>query len=187
MTRNFLPRPIPEGDLVDLLDLARRAPSAGFSQGVHFLLLTGDELARFWVTSGGAEWYGAGPHRMLDAPALVIPLADPTAYTKRYSEADKIEHGLDKADQWVVPFWITDAAMAVQNLLLLAEERGLGALYFGFGGNVEAALAEVGVPAHVLQVGGVLLGYRAPDDVPSGSAVTRPRRAVGDVVHRGHW
>jgi nitroreductase len=187
MTRNFDPRPIPEAELTELLDLARRAPSAGFSQGVHFLLLTGEALTRFWVTSGGAEWYAAGPHRMLDAPALVVPIADPTAYTRRYAEADKIEHGLDQADQWVVPFWITDAAMAVQNLLLLAEERGLGALYFGFGGTVEAALAEVGVPAHVLQVGGVLLGYRAADDVPSGSAVTRPRRALDEVVHRNGW
>ena len=75
----------------------------------------------------------------------------------------------------------------VQNLLLLAEDRGLGALYFGIFRNARAALDHLGVPAHVLQVGAVALGRRADDDVPTGSAVTRPRRSVLDVVHHDRW
>ena len=43
--------------------------------------------------------------------------------------------GLEREEAWPVPYWQTDTAMAVQNLLLLAEDRGLGALFFGlFGG-----------------------------------------------------
>ena len=86
-----------------------------------------------------------------------------------------------------MPFWITDAAMAAQNLLLLAEERGLGALYFGIFRNARLALDEFGVPPHVLQVGAVALGYRAAADVPSGSATTRARRPRRDVVHHQRW
>ena len=45
-----------------------------------------------------------------------------------------------------MPFWITDVSMACQNLLLLLEERGLGALYFGVSRNADALYAELGVP-----------------------------------------
>jgi nitroreductase len=192
MTRRFQPTPIPQEQLQELLDLARRAPSAGYSQGVHFLALTGEALARFWRTTGADEWFAhvqgdAVPGGVLDAPVVVLPLADPVAYTSRYSEGDKAGHGLELAENWEVPFWITDAAMAVQNLLLLAQDRGLGALYFGIFRNAPVALDELGVPAHVLQVGAVALGLRAADDEVSGSARTRPRRDRIEVVHHNAW
>ena len=184
MTRSFDPTPLDQGLVADLLDLARRAPSAGYSQGVHFLALTGDAVPAFWRITGGADWFDAG---ITAAPVLVLPLADPDAYTSRYSEGDKAGHGLEVAANWEVPFWITDAAMAAQNLLLLAEERGLGALYFGIFRNARQLLDEFGVPPHVLQVGAVALGYRAAADVPSGSATTRARRPRRDVVHHQRW
>ena len=184
MTRTFDSTAL-DPELVDaLLDLARRAPSAGYSQGVHFLALTGESLAKFWEVTGGDEWFDEG---VLAAPVIVLPLADPDAYTSRYSEGDKAGHGLEIAANWEVPFWLTDAAMATQNLLLLAEERGLGALYFGIFRNARLALDAFGVPANVMQVGAVALGRRAATDAPSGSATTRPRRERVEVVHHNHW
>jgi len=187
MTRRFEPTPVAPELLDELLDLARRAPSAGFSQGVHFLVLAGDSLARFWEVTGAGEWFATKQPGILQAPLVVLPLADPTAYTARYAEVDKAGHGLHDAANWEVPFWLTDASMAVQNLLLLVEERGLGALYFGIFRNARQLLDELGVPAHVLQVGAVALGVRDPADVPSGSPTTRPRRAAPEVVHHTHW
>jgi nitroreductase len=187
MTRRFDPRPLDQDEVGELLDLARRAPSAGYSQGVHFLVLSGASLQRFWRTTGADEWFASVQSGVLAAPVVVLPLADPTAYTSRYAEGDKAGHGLERAENWEVPFWLTDAAMATQNLLLLAQDRGLGALYFGIFRNARAALDELGVPQHVLQVGAVALGHRAPDDAPSGSAVTRPRRDRVEVVHHGQW
>lgn len=187
MTRRFDSRPIPHDELRDLLDLARRAPSAGYSQGVHFLALTGEPLARFWRTTGGEEYYADGTDNLLAAPVVVLPLADPAAYTSRYSESDKIAHGLHLAENWSVPFWLTDAAMATQNLLLLAQDRGLGALYFGLFDHVREAFDELGIPPQILQVGAVVLGYRAPDDAPSGSATTRSRKPTAHVVHVDRW
>lgn len=184
MTRRFDPTPLDDGMVVDLLDLARRAPSAGYSQGVHFLALSGEAVRTFWEVTGGDDWFADG---VTAAPVIVIPLADPDAYTGRYSEGDKAGHGLEVAANWEVPFWLTDAAMAAQNLLLLAEDRGLGALYFGIFRNSRRMLDHFGVPANVLQVGAVALGHRAADDAPSGSATTRPRRARVEVVHHQHW
>lgn len=184
MTRRFEPTPLDDEVVVELLDLARRAPSAGYSQGVHFLALSGDAVRTFWQVTGGDEWFAEG---VTAAPVIVIPLADPNAYTGRYSEGDKAGHGLEIAANWEVPFWLTDAAMAAQNLLLLAEDHGLGALYFGIFRNSRAVLDHFGVPPQVLQVGAVALGHRATDDAPSGSATTRPRRARPEVVHHQRW
>ena len=187
MTRRFVAGSLSAADVVPLVDVARRAPSAGYSQGVHFIVLDGASLAEFWDVSGGRDWFAGVQAGVLDAPVVVLPLADPSAYTARYREADKAGHGLDQADNWEVPFWLTDAAMATQNLLLLAEERGIGALYFGIFRNARTVLDALGVPAHVLQVGAVALGARAPDDRPSGSAVTRHRKDASSVIHVGRW
>src|SRR5438477_12895645 len=78
-------------DVLDrILDRARRAPSAGFSQGVSFLVLSGpEETARFWEAARDpeeAEWPGPG---MLAAPVLVMPMAAKDVYLDRYAEEDK--------------------------------------------------------------------------------------------------
>lgn len=190
MTRRFAPGvldPAAHAELVSLLDLARRAPSAGYSQGVHFLLLSGDDLAAFWTDSGAGDWFARTQPGVLSALALVIPLADEQAYTSRYAEDDKAGHGLEDAANWPVPFWLTDAAMATQNLLLLAEESGWGALYFGLFAESAAAVGRLGVPPRVVPLGAVALGRRAADDVVSGSAATRSRRPVDEVVHLQRW
>lgn len=187
MTRRFDTRPLPEGLLDELLDLARRAPTAGFSQGVHFLVLDGEVLDRFWEDTVDEEWKAEIAGGIGRCPALVIPIADVEAYTARYAEPDKIAHGLADAAAWPVPFWLTDTAMATQNLLLLAEERGLGALLFGMFRDSGAFLADLGVPARVQALGAVAIGYRAAADVASGSATTRVRRPLTEVVRHNHW
>ncbi|HEX3089491.1 MAG TPA: nitroreductase family protein, partial [Ilumatobacteraceae bacterium] len=159
----------------------------GYSQGVHFVVLTGDAVPKFWQTTDAEAWFAATQDGVLVAPAIVLPIADPAAYTSRYSESDKAGHGLDNAANWPVPFWLTDTAMAVQNLLLLIEAHRLGALYFGIFRNVDVLLTDLGVPEGMLSVGAVALGHRAPTDRPSGSPTTRPRKASAEVVHYNHW
>jgi nitroreductase len=187
MTREFSAEPLDPQLVTHLIDTARRAPSAGYSQGVHFVVLTGDAVARFWQTTDAEAWFAQTQEGVLLAPLIVLPIADPTAYTSRYSETDKAGHGLEIAANWPVPFWLTDTAMAVQNLLLLVEAQRLGALYFGIFRNVETLLADLGVPEGMLSVGALAIGHRAATDRPSGSSTTRPRRAAAEVVHYNHW
>ena len=187
MTREFSTDPVDPAVVADLVDIARHAPSAGYSQGVHFIVLTGDAVASFWQTTDAEAWFAKTHDGVLLAPVIILPIADPGAYTSRYSEADKAGHGLDIAANWPVPFWLTDTAMAIQNLLLLVEARHLGALYFGIFRNVEVLLADLGVPEGLVSVGAIALGHRAASDRPSGSATTRPRRSVIEVVHYNQW
>jgi nitroreductase len=187
MTRQFSGDPLDGGVLADLLETALRAPSAGYSQGVHFVVLTGDAVARFWQTTDAEAWFATTQDGVLRAPVMVLPVADPNAYTSRYSESDKAGHGLEIAANWPVPFWLTDTAMAVQNLLLLVEAQRLGALYFGIFRNLDVLFADLGVPDGMLSVGAVAIGHRAATDRPSGSATTRPRRPTAEVVHDNQW
>ena len=150
-------------------------------------MLTHDAVAAFWQTTDAEAWFAKTREGVLLAPVIILPIADPSAYTSRYSEADKAGHGLDVAANWPVPFWLTDTAMAIQNLLLLVEARRLGALYFGIFRNVDVLLADLHVPDEMLSVGAIALGHRAGSDRPSGSATSRPRRSVAEVVHYNQW
>ena len=50
--RSFLDRKLPEGLIIDLIDKARRTPTAGNSQGVEFLLLDEKSAVEdFWDVS----------------------------------------------------------------------------------------------------------------------------------------
>jgi nitroreductase len=187
MTREFSTDPVDPGLIDELLDIARRAPSAGFSQGVHFVVLSGEQVATFWTRTGAEEWFSERRAGVMNAPIIVLPFAVSIEYTARYSEPDKIAFGLDDPARWPVPFWLTDTAMATQNLLLLLEERGLGALYFGVSEGCDDLFRELGVPAAAQTIGVIAIGHRAESDRPSGSAQTRPRRALGDLVHHNRW
>lgn len=192
MCRHFLTDPIDDVTLNALLDLGRRVPSAGFSQGFHFLVLNGpDETECFWSHTLPVEERATFPWPMLlHAPVIVLPLADAQAYVRRYAENDKAKTGLgESTGAWPVPFWWGDTAMAVQNILLAATDRGLGALYFGIFREEQALLQSLGVPEGVRALGAVALGHPAPQAVAQkeGSARTRTRLAFDEVVHRGAW
>ena len=188
MTRDFSGELVPADLLSEMLELARRAPSAGNSQGAEFVVLEGGRVTELWDLTLPAEkrerfaWPG-----LLRAPVVVVPLANAGRYLARYSEADKAHADLGKdAASWAVPYWYVDCAFAVQNLLLLAEERGLGALFFGFFERTQAVSEFLGLPEDVHPLGGVALGWRGADDRPSRSA-KRPRKPLAEVVHWGRW
>jgi nitroreductase len=187
MVRAFARRPVPRATVDDLIDLARRAPSAGNTQPWHFVVLEGEETARLWDVTlplprrEAFRWSG-----LLDAPVVVVPVVDPGAYASRYAEDDKRATGLgDGPDAWSVPYWWVDGGMAVHGLLLAAVDAGLGALFYGLFDHEAAVLAALGVPAGYRALGAVALGWPAPDE--PGRSAGRPRPALGDVVHRGRW
>ena len=48
MTRNFASDPVSVETVAEVVDLARRSPSAGNTQAVDFLVLTDGEVAAYW-------------------------------------------------------------------------------------------------------------------------------------------
>ena len=188
MVRRFLPEPVDESVVYAMLDLARRGPSAGNSQGVDFVALIGpEETERFWSARGARAYWDRVFPTVVDAPVVVIPLADSGTYLRRYSEPDKAEAGLQEAAAWPVPYWLTDTAMATMTLLLAAVDAELGALFFGLHPSTQADVLErLSIPAAHEPIGVVVIGHPA-DLLPTGSAATRQRRSFEEVVHRGGW
>jgi nitroreductase len=201
MVRNYDPdRPVPPEIRERLLEHARRAPSAGFSQGWAFLVL--DEPAdrdRFWAaatprtgvpadsaekstSSGGwTTWL----HGMRRAPLIIVPHSNKDEYLDRYAQADKGWTDRDES-RWPVPYWHIDAGFASLLMLLTAVDEGLGACFFGIPPErIEPYKAAFGVPGPFHPIGAITIGYAAPD-ARSGS-LNRGRRGVDEVVHRGHW
>lgn len=187
MTRRFSGEPVELSVVTDMCETARRAPSAGYSQGSHLLVLHGDALVDFWEVSGAGEWFAPRFPELLLAGAVVVPFADERAYLDRYSLPDKVAHGLTVAEAWAVPYWLTDTAMVVQNLLLLVEERGLGALFFGLTTDPAGLKARFGVPAGMHPLGAVAIGVRARHDRPSGTGSASSRKPTAQVIHVGSW
>ena len=172
-------RPVPE-DVVDrILHNATRGPSAGFSQGQAFLVLEGEELAKFWALRP----VGNG---VSTAPLLIVPFAAKHVYLDRYALPDKGWTDRDEA-RWPVPFWYIDTGMATLLILQTVVDEGLGALYFGIMPEDVQPFRELyGVPAEYEPIGAVAIGY--PDEpAQSGSPTKRKRFDLDDVVHRGRW
>src|SRR5688572_18956209 len=116
MCRDFESRTVDPALVDRLLDAARRAPSAGHTQGVAFLVLdTPTDVARFWDVNLPAERRAAFSFPgLLRAPVIVVPCVSPAAYVTRYAEPDKTRTGLGTAtDAWTVPYWWVDGGAAV--------------------------------------------------------------------------
>jgi nitroreductase len=188
MTRAFLSTPVAPAIVDELLDAARRAPSAGNTASVQFLVLEGPEhTASYWDTTLAPEHRASFPWPdLLNAPVLVIPWVHPSAYVARYAEPDKAHTRLGESpDDWTVPYWFVDGGAVVMSLLLGAEAVGLGALFFGLFEHEEAVRSQFVVPPELRAVGAVALGHRAPHR--GSQSAMRSRPALDEVVHRGRW
>lgn len=179
MVRQFTGEPVDKESLDRILANAVRGPSAGFSQGQAFLVLTGDDLAAFWQVAGEA----VSPTTQT-APLVIVPLSSKRIYLDRYARPDKGWTDRDEA-RWPVPFWHIDTGMAALLILLTAVDEGLGAVYFGIVPEaVEPFRARFGVPADHEPIGAIAIGYDA--DTARIDFASR-RRPLSDMVHYGAW
>jgi len=188
MVRAFKASPVPSDLLDRILDLARRVPAAGNTQGLDLVVLEGDQTKRYWDASLPTERRDAFPWpRLLDAPVLIIPVSWPAAYVERYGEQDKARTGLGESEEsWSVPYWYVDTAFSAMVAMLAAVDEGLGALFFGQFEHEGAVKNALGIPDDRRPIGTIAIGYAADEQRPSASS-RRPRRPFDEVVHRGRW
>ncbi|MFE6860435.1 nitroreductase family protein [Nocardia sp. NPDC057668] len=168
-------------DVIDrVVSAALRAPSAGFSQGSAFLVLTLEsDRERFWKFAPHA--YRANP-AIQNAPMIIVPMSNKNIYLDRYAEEDKEWTDRDEAC-WPAPYWHIDTGMAAFAMLLTAVD-GLGACFLVImPRDLDRFRAEFGVPADYHPIGAITVGYRA-EGQPSARLDHRCRKAA-DVVHDG--
>jgi nitroreductase len=180
MVRTFTEEPIPKESLERILGNAVRGPSAGFSQGQSFLLLTEPaDRERFWAVAGAAVSESAQT-----APAVIVPMSCKRVYLDRYAQPDKGWTDRDEA-RWPVPFWHIDTGMAALLVLQTVVDEGLGAIYFGIVPEAVQPFRDAfGVPEDQEPIGAIAIGYDAETQKRD---LRSKRRSVDDVLHYGRW
>ena len=179
----------PDPAVVDrVIDQGRRAPTAGFSQGVDFLVLDDPAtLAEFWALIEDPLDPSEEEDVATRPPVLVLVWSDPQRYLARYSAPDKIEFGMDQEEAWPVKFWDIDAGMASMQLQLAAVNAGIDTWFFGVPVGEDAVRERFGVPDDRKQVGVIALGYRHGGEQPESSVGKRHRRPLEEQLHRNGW
>lgn len=184
MVRRFSAEPVDRAIVERIVDAGRRAPSAGWTQGQSFIVVTEPEGRSVIARLAGEEEYtkaGFDPW-ISTAPVHIVVCVSEAAYRSRYSEEDK--YGSDRVEEqeWPVPFWWVDAGASLQNILLAAVDEGIAAGFLGLQ-SLGGLATHLGIPDEVSPIGVVTLGHPLPDR-RSGS-LHRGRRT--DDVHWERW
>ena len=185
MVRHFKPDALEPRMVDELMRLAQRAPSAGYTQGQSFIVVTDPDMRALVGRLCGEEAYAErfGHPWISEAPLQVIACTSEEAYHRRYQEGDKLQEDGTEID-WPVPYWHFDIGASVMILLLAAVDKGLAAGYAGVT-DPAAMRAALGIPREVTPVGVIPIGY-AGQDVPSPS-LRRGRLPLDSFVHRERW
>ena len=190
MVRSFTGEPVSPEAIERIMDIARRGPSAGYSQGVEFVIVT-DEATRTEIAQPYQAMHAKSghPNFVRQAPVQIVICANAEIYKSRYREPDKMRARKDISDDdlWRIPYWYTDAGCAMMLILLATVNEGLAAGFVGGGMGRLKELLEI--PEEYTPIGIALIGHEAADARQYGdvSADKRQRRPLADVVHRERW
>jgi nitroreductase len=158
--RTYTPEPVPEADLLQIVEAGWRAPSAGNRQHWDFVIVTD----RPQLEALPAVWRGA---RHIAGAAAAIALVVPRADDDRTRLIDYYDLG-----------------QATYAIMLAATDLGVGTGHSSVG-DQETARSILGVPAdHDVAF---LIGLGYPADRPLRPQVKPDRRPFDEVVRRGHW
>jgi nitroreductase len=183
MVRNYLEDPVDPSSLDRILDAGTRAPSAGYSQGQSFVVVTDPDRRRHIAGLAGEPAYVA---RGFDpwisrAPVHVAVCVSEAAYHERYREPDKLDADGNEI-AWPIPYWWVDAGASLMAILLAAVDEGLAAGFLGVQ-SFDGLADYLELPAGVTPIGIVTIGHPAPDR--RSSSLDRGRR--DDAIHRERW
>ena len=158
--RVYRPGPISEPMVQALLETAMAAPSAVGQDPWRFVVIRQRETLARLAT--------ALPHgQMIGSAALGIVVCG----------------DLEVAHDRQLSYLLQDCSAAIENLLLAASALGLGACWLGVHPREERVrrLREIlGIPAHVIPVCAVALGYPGEEKAPR-------TRFNPDYVHHERW
>jgi len=186
MVRNFQSKPVSRDAIGRILDAAQHSPSAGFSQGWAYIVVTESAMKKkVGQIQGEDDFYASKRfHKFVsEAPALIVACTSEQLYHDRYREPDKLKD--DGAEiGWPVPYWYFDIGCACMLIFLAGVNEGLATAFTGVFRTHEMRQL-LGIPREFHPVGVISLGY--PDRDVKSPSLKRGRRAVSDVVHYEHW
>jgi nitroreductase len=185
MVRHFAKDPVSRETVDRILELAQHAPSAGFSQGSAYVVVTDPTRKQKLARLQGEEDYKAGGFHgwISEAPVAIVACVSEKVYHDRYTEPDKLDDQ-GKEIEWPTPYWFFDIGAGCMIMLLAAVDSGLSAAFSGVF-DVKGVKELLGIPSHFHPVGVISIG-KGDKDVRSPS-LKRGRRRFVDVVHYNKW
>ena len=157
--RKYEDKPVEKEKLSKILETARLSPSACNNQHWHFIAVTDKEVREKLFSAYNRNWF-------VKAPVVIVACSTPS---KAWSREDGEE------------YWKVDAAIAMQSMVLVAHELGLGTCWIAAfkEDKVKEALR---IPDEVRPVALTPLGYPAEQKGP----VTE-RKPIEEIVHYECW
>ena len=151
----------PSAELIfDFIKLANLAPSAGNLQARDFIIVDDFELKKDLSTAALNQEF------IIEAPVNIVVCAN----LKRISSYGKRGE----------LYCIQDSAAAVEHILLLAVDNGLGACWVGAFNEHEVSKA-LGLPSHVRPIAIIPIGY------PQGKVKITSRIDTKTLIHYNGW
>jgi nitroreductase len=136
--RKYKVTPVPRESLMEILEAARIAPSAGHRQPWHFVVVEDKETIE--KLAGRSKWAA-------EAPAMIVGLADPVA-----------------SPNWC----LNDMGIAFEHIVLTATSLGLGTCWMGQTKRDSEVKELLGIPDEVNVIALTPLGepdeVKAPKD-----------------------
>jgi nitroreductase len=155
--RKYTKDPVPESLVNELLKAAMAAPSARNEQPWHFVVVSDhkilDEIPKFHPFS----------KMLVEAPVAILVCGDTAPLTDTY--------------------WIQDCSAAIENILIAARAKGLGAVWLGIypgDARVKPMQKLCGIPEKVIPLGIISIGYPAEEKPPA-------NRFNASRVHYNKW
>ena len=157
--RRYKARPVEKEKLTKILEAARLSPSASNNQPWHFVAIADKETRESLFPAYNRDWF-------VTAPVIIVACATP-------SEAWSRQDGEE--------YWKVDVAIAMQNMVLVAHELGLGTCWIA--AFKEEKVKEVlGIPEEMRLIAMTPLGYPAEEKEP-----VSERKPMEEIVHYDHW
>jgi len=151
--RAYKPDAVPEEVLLEVLEAARLAPSAGNRQPWLFVVVRSPEVKERLHAAYGAEWF-------FQAPVIICACGSPEcAWTRSDGRC----------------YCDVDIAIAMDHLILAAWEKGLGTCWVGAFDPAKVTEA-LDLPGDFAPIVMTPLGY--PAEVPG----AKPRKALADIT-----
>jgi nitroreductase len=165
--RAFKSTPVDQKTLDTILEAGRLAPSWGNSQTWRWVVIQ-DQNLKMQLAEQILRQGNRGTEAVKTAPVIIAACAELNKAGVRDGQPST-----DKGGYW----YMFDAGLALENMLLAAESLGLGTLFLG-GMDAKKAESLLWVPQDYACVILMVLGY--PDEQPN----ARPRKELSDLVFR---
>ncbi len=159
--RKYQTKPVEEEKINTVLEAARLGPTAANLQPCYLVVVTKPEVKESLKTAYNADWF-------VRAPVIVVGCVNPKEAWRRGGTFGE-------------EFWKVDLAIAIQNLILVSTELGLGTCWVAnFDEN--AVKKALNIPKEIRVVAMTPLGY--PDEE---KGLVTDRKPLESIIHHEKW